>query len=90
MADQFLSEDQITIPVEFQYNARRVLFHQFYRSSLLLGDYIKAHPTPGYVQLRRFSWYSLLPENSPTMQVIIDGITKGEQFLMPIGNDLTP
>jgi hypothetical protein len=86
MAEKFLVEDTIEIPPEFQRNARRVLYHQFYRSSLLFGDFIEAHPTPGYVQLNRFSWRDLLPENSTTMQVLIDGITKDEKLLMPATN----
>ena len=83
MAEQFLDAANIEIPSDFERNARRVLYHQFYRSSILLGDYIEAHPTPGYVQLKRFSWRDLLPENSPTMRVIVNGILIGEPFLMP-------
>jgi hypothetical protein len=82
-AEQFLAADTIDIPPAFQRNARRILYHQFYRSSLLLGDYLEAHPTPGYVQLKRFLWRDLLPENSPTMQVLMDGITKDAELLMP-------
>jgi hypothetical protein len=86
MAEQFLTAETIEIPPEFQRNARRVLYHQFYRSSLLLGNFIEAHPTPGYVQLKHFSWRDLLPENSPTMQVLVDGITKNAELLMPVEN----
>ena len=28
----------------------------------------------GYVQLKKFPWQALLPENSPTLQVLVDGI----------------
>jgi hypothetical protein len=87
MAIQFLDAEAIETPPEFVQNARRVLYHQFYRSSLLFCDYLKAHPTPGYVQLKRFSWRNLLPENSATVQVIVDGIMNGHQFLMPENND---
>jgi hypothetical protein len=83
MAEQFLMIENIEIPSEYQRNARRVLYHQFYRSSLSFGEYIEAHPTPGYVQLKRFSWQNLLVENSTTMQVILDGTIKGHPFLMP-------
>jgi capsule polysaccharide modification protein KpsS len=82
MVEQFLTAETIEIPPEFQRNARRVLYHQFYRSSLLFDDYLEAHPTPGYVQLRRFSWRDLLPENSPTMQVLVGGITEDAELLM--------
>jgi hypothetical protein len=83
MAERFLSEDEIKVPPEYQRNARRILYHQFYRSSLLLGKYMEAHPTPGYVQLRPFSWRELLVENSPSLRVIVNGILNSEPFLMP-------
>jgi hypothetical protein len=90
MAEQFLAAENIEIPPEFERNARRVLYHQFYRSSLLLGDFIEAHPTPGYVQLKQFSWRDLLPENSLAIRVLVDGITKGDQLLMPEQSDKPP
>ena len=83
MAEQFLLTEEIEVPGEFQRNARRVLYHQFYRSSLSFGKYIEAHPTPGYVQLKRFSWQNLLAENSTIMRVILDGVINGQPFLMP-------
>jgi hypothetical protein len=83
MAEEFLAAESITIPAEFERNAWRVLYHQFYRASLPLDRYLEAHPTPGYVQLKAFAWRDLLPENSLTMRVILDGILNGEPFLMP-------
>jgi hypothetical protein len=83
MAEQFLAEDKIDIPAEFPRNARRVLYHQFYRSSILLGDFLEAHPTPGYVQLKRFSWRNLLLENSIPLRVIVSGVLNDEPILMP-------
>lgn len=83
MAEEFLATENIAIPLEFERNAWRVLYHQFYRASLPLDHYLESHPTPGYVQLKAFSWCDLLPENSPTMRVILDGILNGEPFLMP-------
>ena len=83
LMEKFLSEENIKIPPEFQQNARRVLYHQFYRSSLPMANYLKAHPTPGYVQLKSFSWRNLLMESSQSMHVIIEGIMEDEPFLMP-------
>jgi len=83
MCEKFLVADTIDFPPVFERNAWRVLYHQFYRASLPLDRFIEAHPTPGYVQLKSFSWCDLLPENSLTIQVIVDGILKGEPFLMP-------
>jgi hypothetical protein len=90
MAGQFLAADTIAIPPAFKRNAWRFLYYQFYRAALPLGDFIEAHPTPGYVQLKRFSWRDLLPENSPALRVIVDGILHGEPFLMPEGDGPSP
>ena len=81
--EEFLRADQIEVPPEFKINARRFLYYQFYRASLLLDKFIEAHPTPGYVQLKRFSWRDLTADNSPTMRVLANGIVDGAPFLMP-------
>ncbi|HBX69293.1 MAG TPA: hypothetical protein DEH25_07890 [Chloroflexi bacterium] len=83
MAEQFLAAENIEIPAKFTRNAWRFMYYQFYRAALPLDRYLEAHPTPGYVQLKRFGWRDLLPENSPTLNVIVEGILNGEQFLMP-------
>jgi hypothetical protein len=80
--EEFLTAEKIDIPAEFRRNARRVLYWQLYRAALPLGDFIEAHPTPGYVQLKPFSWRDLLPENSPTMRVLVDGMLHSKPFLM--------
>lgn len=82
-ANEFLAADRIEVPSEFQRNARRVLYWQLYRSALPLSRYLSAHPTPGYVQLKRFSWRDLRPEKSISMGVIVDGIKTGKPFIMP-------
>jgi hypothetical protein len=87
MAERFLAAEEISIPPEFKHNAWRFLHYQFYRAALPLEIFIEAHPTPGYVQLKRFPWRALQPENSPTLKVIVDGIRDGEPFLMPDKRD---
>jgi hypothetical protein len=82
-AEELLAARHIAIPPEFQRNARRVLYWQLYRAALPLGDFVEAHPTPGYVQLKPFGWRALLPVNSPVMQVLVDGIVRAAPFLMP-------
>jgi hypothetical protein len=83
MAEEFLNAEHINVPQEFAHNAWRFLYYQFFRAALPLDRYLEAHPTPGYVQLKRFSWRDLLPDNSPVIQVIVDGILIGKPFLMP-------
>jgi capsule polysaccharide modification protein KpsS len=74
MAEQFLSAEHIEVPPEFQRNARRFLYYQLFRSSLSFAGYLQDVRRKGYVQLSNFPWQALLPENSPTLQVLVDGI----------------
>jgi hypothetical protein len=99
-AEIFLSIDPkeetphpIEIPEEFRRNARRFLYYQLYRASLPMERYMEAGPRQGFVQLRSFTWRDLLPENSPTMQVLADGILGNRQvgeetILMPEGEGI--
>jgi hypothetical protein len=80
---EFLRADEIVIPSEFQRNARRVLYWQLFRSAMPLERYLSAHPTPGYVQLKKFNWQDLKVENSGSMQIILDGILNEEPFVLP-------
>jgi hypothetical protein len=76
-AEEFLDENcQSTLhaPAEFLRNARRFLYYQLYRTSLPMDEFIREGRRPGFVQLRRFSWQQLLPENSLTMRVLARGI----------------
>ncbi|HWQ83027.1 MAG TPA: hypothetical protein VN363_00580 [Anaerolineales bacterium] len=89
-AEKFLSQglnshsvDSIPAPDEYVRNARRFLYYQLYRTSLPFGDFIEASPRQGFVQLRRFNWEALLPENSPTMQIIHDGLFNHQPFILP-------
>ncbi len=82
-ADRFLNAGRIEAPAEYQRNARRFLYYQLYRTSLPLDEFLQPAPRMGYVHLRSFSWQQLLPQNSPTMRVLQDGILNGETFLMP-------
>jgi hypothetical protein len=48
-----------------------------------MGEYLGSVPRQGFVQLKSFSWQQLLPGNSTTMRVIVDGILKKKPFIMP-------
>jgi Capsule polysaccharide biosynthesis protein len=72
----------IGAPVEFQKNARRFLYFQLYRASLPFDNFLEVGPRQGFVSLKAFSWQELLPENSITMQILIDGILHGKPFLL--------
>jgi hypothetical protein len=81
-AEIFLTAGTISVPAEFKHNARRFLYYQLYRSSLPFNEYLEAAQMPGFVRLRKFSSLQLSPEISPTMRVLIDGILKGDSFLL--------
>jgi hypothetical protein len=81
-AEEFLQCEKIEIPEEFQENARRFLYYQIFRTSLPFEQFLKEDVSwKGYVNLKEFKWQELLPDNSETMQVILDGILNGRSFL---------
>jgi hypothetical protein len=83
MAEEFLdAQGEIEIPVEFQRNARRFMYYQFFRVSLLFDEFLEAHRRPGYVLLRPFPWRKLTRERSRTMRVLLDGILQGDPFTL--------
>lgn len=84
-AEQFLQAKEIEVSPEFKANARRFLYYQFFRVSLSFERFLEAHPTPGYVQLKHFSWQDLLFENSTVAQILVNGIMQGDAFLLPEG-----
>lgn len=82
--EEFLTMDEIAVPVQHQINARRFLYYQLYRTSLPFDRYLEPDRIwQGFVRLKDFSWQDLLPENSPTMKVISQGILEGKPFLLP-------
>ncbi len=72
----------ISAPPEFQNNARRFLYFQLYRASLPFDDFLKVGPRQGFVSLKAFHWQELLPDQSVTMRILIDGILHGKPFLL--------
>jgi hypothetical protein len=90
-ADAYLAAGSLVPPPEYRRNARRFLYYQLYRVSLPLDRYIQAAPRMGFVQLKPFNWQQLLPESSPTLRVLLDGILSGASFLLPeSGQETSP
>jgi len=81
-AERFLASDKVTPLPEFLQNARKFLYYQLFRTSLPFADYLEAHPMRGMVALRDFHWQQLLPENSPAVKAVVDGILKGGTYLL--------
>ena len=82
-AEQFLSmSGQLKAPVEHIKNARRFIFYQNFKASLLFGAYLENLPRPGYVRLKSFNWQQLSPEYSQTVRILVDGILHNNPFLI--------
>jgi hypothetical protein len=83
LAEQFLAADHIEVPAEFRRNARRFLYYQLYRTSLPMGDFLEDEGIwKGFVTLKDFNWQALLPENSPSMKALVEGVLHGGDFLL--------
>jgi hypothetical protein len=83
MAEQFLTFETIEVPSEFRRNARRFLHYQLFRTSLPFGDLLREDGFwQGYVTLRPVDWTALLPEYSPALQTIVNGILHDQPFLL--------
>lgn len=83
LAEDFLRADQIEVPAEFRRNARRFLYYQLFRTSLPMGDFLEEEGIwKGFVTLKEFDWQALLPENSPSLRAIVDGVLNGGDFLL--------
>lgn len=80
--ERFLEEDVIQVPEEFVTNARRLLYFQLYRTSIPFGEFLVEHPSPGYVQLKSFSWTKLLPGGSRTIDCVTHGILDDQEFIL--------
>lgn len=81
-ADEFLNAETLSAPREYKHNARRFLYYQLFRASLPFKDFLETVPRPGFVQLKPFSWKQLLPEKSPTIKVLVEGIRNKKPFLL--------
>ena len=79
-----LADDKIEQPESHLVNARRFLYYQLYRTSLLLDQYLLADKQwPGYVHFRQFDLAIMKNGKSNALQVIADGIIYGKPFELP-------
>lgn len=82
-AEAFLAAEEISVPPEFKWNARRFLYYQLFRSSLPFSNFIQDDGIwPGFVKLKKFSLESLSPATSPAIKTILDGILENGDFLL--------
>ncbi len=82
-AEEFLQAESIEVPAEFKRNARRFLYYQLYRTSLPMGNFLAEEGIwKGFVTPKDFDWQALLPENSPSLRAVVDGVLRGGDFLL--------
>jgi hypothetical protein len=82
-AQAFLEAAHITVPNEFQRNARRFLYYQLYRSSLPFDEFLEEDGIwPGFVRLKDFPLRALLPSASLAIKAILKGILENGDFLL--------
>lgn len=80
--DEFLAADKVAVPPEFQRNARKFLYYQLFRTSLPFERYLTTSYHPSLTHFKDFTDSDLLPENSPAMKAILDGILYNGDFLL--------
>lgn len=79
----FLNAESLSAPPEHKINARRFLYYQLYRSSLVFDAFLEQDKYwQGYVMLKDFDWQSLLPQNSPAIQAFLDGMLANGNFML--------
>jgi hypothetical protein len=81
-AKSFLESDEVRHPANFVREARRVLFFQLFKTALPFGNYLESHSRMGYVNMKYCSPETLLPECSPALRALFDGIIHGNPFLV--------
>ena len=81
-ARAFLDAEAIEMPAEFRHNARRFLYYQLFKTSLPFNRFLKPSYAASLSRFAAFRWEDLLPETSPTMRVIQDGILQHAEFLL--------
>lgn len=76
----FLRSEQLDIPPHFSVNARRFLYHELYRTSLDLSEFLRPYPkAPGMTLFTDFAPESL--GRSPAIEVIRRGILEEAPFI---------
>jgi hypothetical protein len=82
-AETFLAADHISTPPEFIQNARYFLYYQIFKTSLPFDKFLDEDPFwKGYATLKIFPWQALLPENSPSIKAVVEGINGKGSFLL--------
>jgi hypothetical protein len=74
------------VPPDYRINSRRFMYYQLFKASIPFDEFLEDHTQPGYVRLKPINWRQLKPENSSTMNTLINGIIHEKPFLMGEAN----
>lgn len=80
---EFLEAQRIEVPPEFKRNARRFLYYQLFRASLLFSDFLKPSVRTTQARLKSFELDELL--ESGAIKTILSGLLEGGDFLLKEG-----
>jgi hypothetical protein len=58
------------------------LYYQLFRTSLPFADYLAPSYFASFTRLKDFPLEALMPENSPTLKTILDGLLDNDDFLL--------
>ncbi|MBT4003535.1 MAG: hypothetical protein HOF10_09505, partial [Chloroflexi bacterium] len=78
--EEFLNTENVDVPDKFIMNARRFLYFQNWQVSLPFDDFIEEHALNGYVKFKNFNPETLHPNQSKTIQKIVDGLFEDKSF----------
>jgi hypothetical protein len=77
---EFLEAEKIDVPPEFKRNARRFLYYQLFRTSLLFGEFLEPSVRTTQTRLKSFALEELM--ESDAVKVILEGVLEGGDFLL--------
>ncbi len=82
-AEELLAAERVSVPPDFQRNARRFLYYQLFRASLPFEHVLTQDLTPGFVRLRReVAWQDFTPQRSPAIRALVSGLLHSGDFLL--------
>jgi hypothetical protein len=82
-AQEFLDCEKITVPAEFERNARRFLYYQLYKSSLPFDGVLGEDGVwKGFTAFKSVDLDALTPAHSETLSVVTQGILQATEFLL--------
>jgi hypothetical protein len=81
-SENFLVLEKVTVPPEFQSNARKFLYYQLFRTSLPFDRFLTTSYHPSFTHFKDFPVSDLLPDNSPAIKAILDGVLHNGDFLL--------